>query len=249
MDYLLHYNKLIFKAQLRETDQKNTYECHHIIPRCMGGSDQISNLVYLLPEEHYLAHLLLAKAYPAVAGLWFACQMMMRTAKSNKKYAWVRKQVAKHLKLATLDRWAKKYGYNNYEEQVKDVWIEYTTKKHTVAQIAERKGMAIGNVRRSLNFYAQAYDAYDILKQVDFSHRSKKLKKIRRSFTPEQENRRIEALRNIDYEERSKKTGSRVAEKNPVFGKRWKHKAEKCPHCNKIVAGKRWHFDNCRNRK
>lgn len=38
-------------------------EKHHIVPRHSGGSDNHDNLVSLLPEEHYMAHLIRYKAY------------------------------------------------------------------------------------------------------------------------------------------------------------------------------------------
>lgn len=34
-------------------------ERHHIIPRCMGGSNDIENLIDLYPKEHFIAHRLL----------------------------------------------------------------------------------------------------------------------------------------------------------------------------------------------
>lgn len=34
-----------------------TFEVHHIIPRCEGGSDELSNLVMLCPNHHSLADL------------------------------------------------------------------------------------------------------------------------------------------------------------------------------------------------
>lgn len=36
-------------------------ESHHILPKSMGGSDDITNLVDLSPREHYMAHLILSK--------------------------------------------------------------------------------------------------------------------------------------------------------------------------------------------
>ena len=36
-------------------------EKHHIIPRCMGGTDDKGNLAILTAREHYIAHLLLTK--------------------------------------------------------------------------------------------------------------------------------------------------------------------------------------------
>ncbi len=38
-------------------------ENHHIVPRWCGGSDDPSNLIQLTAREHYVAHLLLAKAH------------------------------------------------------------------------------------------------------------------------------------------------------------------------------------------
>lgn len=38
------------------------YESHHIIPKCMGGSNSLSNRVLLTPREHFIAHLLLSKS-------------------------------------------------------------------------------------------------------------------------------------------------------------------------------------------
>lgn len=37
-------------------------DCHHILPRCLGGMDE-GNLIYLTYREHFLAHYYLAKAY------------------------------------------------------------------------------------------------------------------------------------------------------------------------------------------
>lgn len=56
------YEKLIAYYQ---TNMKSGYcEKHHIIPKCMGGSDTLDNLVLLPAKAHYIAHLLLCKIYP-----------------------------------------------------------------------------------------------------------------------------------------------------------------------------------------
>ena len=39
-------------------------ERHHIIPRCKNGNNDDSNLIDLLPDEHFIAHYLLAKENP-----------------------------------------------------------------------------------------------------------------------------------------------------------------------------------------
>ena len=96
MDYLKHYNLLMSKAQNRILDEY--VESHHIIPRCMGGTDDINNLVDLTPEEHYLAHQLLVKMYPEHTGLAFAANMMCTNRPSNKVYGWIRRRISHNMK-------------------------------------------------------------------------------------------------------------------------------------------------------
>lgn len=39
-------------------------EHHHIIPKCIGGTDTDDNIVALSSEEHFVAHRLLTKIFP-----------------------------------------------------------------------------------------------------------------------------------------------------------------------------------------
>lgn len=39
-------------------------EKHHIMPKCMGGSDDVENIIELSGREHFIAHMLLANEYP-----------------------------------------------------------------------------------------------------------------------------------------------------------------------------------------
>jgi len=96
MDYLKHYNKLIDRAKSREL---NCYvEKHHIIPKCMNGTDNIDNIAKLTPEEHYVAHQLLVKIYPEIKGLSYAAFMLSVNnginKRNNKQYGWIKKKIA-----------------------------------------------------------------------------------------------------------------------------------------------------------
>lgn len=90
MNYQKIYEQLIYRAKTRVLD--DYCELHHIIPRCMGGSDDKSNLVELTPEEHYLAHQLLVKIYPTNRLLLNAAVMMIVGRPSNKMYGWLRRR-------------------------------------------------------------------------------------------------------------------------------------------------------------
>lgn len=62
MNYQEIYNNLINRALSRVNIVY--VEKHHIVPQCLGGTDDESNLVDLTPEEHFVAHQLLAKIHP-----------------------------------------------------------------------------------------------------------------------------------------------------------------------------------------
>ena len=106
MNYTKHYNLLINRAKNRTL---NGYvEKHHIIPRCLGGTDDTENIVSLLPEEHYIAHLLLVKMHPDNKKLLYAAMMMTvsstTTNRNNKIYSWLRRRYANSCKLRVADK-------------------------------------------------------------------------------------------------------------------------------------------------
>lgn len=84
MNYLSVYKSIILKAQNEYSNRLDQYtESHHIVPKCMGGSNHKSNLVHLTPREHFICHWLLWKAY-RVPELAYAFRMMS-VAGTNKQ--------------------------------------------------------------------------------------------------------------------------------------------------------------------
>src|SRR5574343_396742 len=80
MNYQRIYDSIISNAILRSLNKKllNYYtEKHHIIPRCLGGSNDKSNLVLLTGREHYLCHYLLVKIYKDNHKLIYALHRMI----------------------------------------------------------------------------------------------------------------------------------------------------------------------------
>jgi hypothetical protein len=65
MDYSRIYVEFIRDRREREAALTGYSERHHIKPRSIGGSNRPSNLIRLLPEDHYFAHLLLARIHGA----------------------------------------------------------------------------------------------------------------------------------------------------------------------------------------
>jgi hypothetical protein len=60
--YTKKYYAIIENARIRHWHGYT--ETHHIIPRCLGGGDESSNLVVLNGHEHLVCHLLLRKMLP-----------------------------------------------------------------------------------------------------------------------------------------------------------------------------------------
>ena len=59
--YTTWYYNIINHAKSRILSPDVYTEKHHIIPKCMGGSNNIDNLVKLTAREHFICHLLLTK--------------------------------------------------------------------------------------------------------------------------------------------------------------------------------------------
>jgi len=92
MNYTRHYNLLIERARTRVLD--SYAEKHHVIPRCMGGPNNKENIVSLTGREHFVAHLLLIKIYPANPKLVCAAVKMRGNRKyyqnNSRLYEWLR---------------------------------------------------------------------------------------------------------------------------------------------------------------
>lgn len=97
MNYLKAYERLIERARLRTLEGYG--ENHHILPRCMGGSDEKENIARLTGREHFVAHVLLVKIYPKEHKLIYAVNSMCRFNKKqerskNRMYGWLRERHA-----------------------------------------------------------------------------------------------------------------------------------------------------------
>lgn len=79
MNYEKIYNQLINRSQTegRQKDSGVYFERHHIVPKCLGGSDDKTNLVLLTAREHFVAHKLLCEIHPDETKLHYALWRMM----------------------------------------------------------------------------------------------------------------------------------------------------------------------------
>lgn len=82
------YFSIIQRAQSRILNPNTYVERHHIIPKSLGGSNDISNLVKLTAREHAICHLLLIRFTNGENKMKMACAAwrMMFNSKTHSRY-------------------------------------------------------------------------------------------------------------------------------------------------------------------
>jgi hypothetical protein len=228
MDYSKHYNLLIERAKKRPIEIEKYYENHHIIPKCLQGTDDDGNLVKLTAREHFFAHLLLTKIYPEKKKLhiafWFMCNQRgrggqkNRTVPSARQYSAAREAYIKAMKenMITKENPAQslrmKQNNPNYKPGVKE------------KQSAAKKGK---------------------LRSEEFKNKLKeKLKGRVVTWGDKVSKTRLE--RGLGREPKSESHKAKISEALKGIPK----PEYTCPHCGKTGKGasnmQRWHFENCK---
>lgn len=89
MNYKKVYDSLIAKRKLNPPT--GYMERHHIVPRCLGGSDDKQNLVNLTAREHFIAHVLLTNIYKHETNVYYklvkAVHMMLCSSSNQERYS------------------------------------------------------------------------------------------------------------------------------------------------------------------
>ena len=122
MDYFTHYVALVDSRKSRSLTKESGYEIHHIVPRCWDGEDEEYNLVKLTYREHFLAHYLLAKAFPEDRKLSYSFLCMIRDPHGNRNFTSSMYSSAKK-------HWAK-FQSKNFKEN-NPMWKDSAKKMHS----------------------------------------------------------------------------------------------------------------------
>lgn len=83
MNYARVYAEFIRDRLSKQPQAPDYFEKHHIKPRCLGGGDEPENIIRLTPEDHFFAHLLLAKMHGGA--LWAPIAFML----GGSRKAWI----------------------------------------------------------------------------------------------------------------------------------------------------------------
>ena len=101
MNYQKIYESIIEQAKLEKRKRGNTYyENHHILPKCLKGTNDKENLVLLTAKEHFICHKLLTYIYPENRDLATAFHFMVYGKNDYKNtsrdYEYARKLISKN---------------------------------------------------------------------------------------------------------------------------------------------------------
>lgn len=226
MDYQRHYDALMIRGKSRELSGYK--ESHHIIPRCMGGSDDKDNLVDLTPEEHFVAHQLLAKIYPKNHSLIYAVKILMGSKNySNKQFGWVRKRA--------VEASIKFHTGRKRSDETKEK-ISASLKGKIRGPISEEHRINLSKSHKG-KIFTETHKK-NISNRVITEEWRNKLSIANSCRTLENHSDKIKA----GITEESKRKISEAVKNSPL---------KKCQHCGKECRGSnftRWHGDNCKMR-
>lgn len=138
--YTNWYNAIINRALTRECPT-GYVEKHHILPKSLGGSNDISNLVTLTAKEHFIVHHLLVKMTLSKVDtdkMWSAFFMMHigRNSKSRtyaKTYELSKRHMSESKKMNYLGENNHFYGKNHTEdtkEKMSSNWNRISKRNH-----------------------------------------------------------------------------------------------------------------------
>jgi hypothetical protein len=263
--YTKCYYSIIERAKSRDLPKEIYTERHHIIPRSLGGSNNLDNLVKLTAKEHRLAHILLPRMTIAEAhtkSMWYALWMMLRTKNKNQN-----RKISK----GTMFELAKIEVAKNSSQLHKGKTVSKETREKLSKSCSGRPSAFKGKthsaeVKQKLSAHrkGKTTSPETVAKILDsrkhYKHSEETKAKISKGNQGKTFSHSAEAKQKMSQSKKGK-TPTWLVDK-PAHNRGVPHSAETvvklkapkpkfmCPHCNSIVGGQsnynRWHGDNCK---
>ena len=92
--FLDRYERIVMNEIKR--DESSRHEKHHIVPKCMGRSDDFNNIVKCRLRVHFILHFLLSKAFPCNRGLITSC-LYFKKARNSRLYEIMKKHHSRQM--------------------------------------------------------------------------------------------------------------------------------------------------------
>ena len=203
------YLRLIESGKNMTPEELSGYnEKHHILPKCLGGKDDESNLVLLPCRYHVLAHLILLEIYPDHQGIAYAAHCLMVWDKTGKRI----ESIQKHFSSRIISQ-AKEKAYKSLVGRK----LSSETKMKMSLSRSGEKHHAYGKIfseeyRRKLSEAQSGSKNHNYGKKFSDEHR----KKLSESLSG---NKNYNYGRKYSEERKKRISDATSGEKNPFYGK------------------------------
>ena len=249
MNYQRIYDQIIdrAKSESRIKSKDVYYEAHHIIPKCMGGSDDKTNLILLTAREHFLCHWLLHLIYPENYKLSMAFVMMCNVKDKNQCRYTPSSRIIEYSKYVnyniqrgrkwTIEEKKKITGWKQTNESKKKISSALKNRKLSDDHkekigLAHKGKIVTEETRQKLKNKEISSDTKDLMRKA----------KLGKKLSDEHK-------KNIELSKIGIKQSIETVQKRAMTRKSREYEKSTCPHCNKIGAKAqmtRYHFDNCK---
>jgi hypothetical protein len=235
MDYKKIYEDLISKARSksRKRFKRNDaryvyYEKHHIVPKCLGGSDSKDNLVFLTGKEHFVAHKLLVEIYSEEKSLIYGLIRMLYSGENHRRDYKISSREYERLKIKNSKLVSERFrGIKLSESHKKKI-----SKSHLGIGHTEETKIKLSKSHSGKNSYTYGKP---LPKETRDKIRQSKLGDKNPMFGKFGElNHNFERPLSIEHRLKISELSKRL---------------ETCPHCGivmNIAAAHRYHFNNCK---
>lgn len=223
-------------------------ERHHILPRCLGGSDLKDNITFITPREHFICHWLLTKIYDLGDEHWKMLNAfrMMRAENPNQKryHTKITARVYENLKeeYARLQSERNQGSGNGFYGKkhrfgAKERISKANKGRVQTAEEKERQVKAMTGKKRAP--FSQEWR--DKLSQASTGKNNSRYGAVVSEETRKKIGDKIRGRKQTEEEKRRRGLANlgKVKPKKP------------CPHCRQMIAVNtysRWHGDNCKNK-
>lgn len=138
------YKKFILSRYKRALTEDSYIERHHIFPRSFGGTNRIDNIIILTGREHFIAHMILYKAFGGkmTSAFWY-----MSNNKREHSFPLSSKQYESLKEANSKTHSERMSGENNpfYGKDHSDEFKQWSSQKHKGKKLSEEQ---IENIKR-----------------------------------------------------------------------------------------------------
>ena len=205
------------RGRIIDDDDK---ERHHILPKCLGGSNAPDNLVDLTLEEHFIAHKLLTEENPESKPLAYAFRRMSNVRRVGSTRTIETPEEYREARLENKRKTVKThYGQELREETKRKISASNTGKKRTKEMNEANRQRQLEYLKTHENPYKGRKHSAEARAKMSKSHEGRDYSYLRKPIPPEEKERRVKKFKETYYsksaEERAEIVSKMLANRKP----------------------------------